>query len=234
MAKHHCLAVTFFHGITKPSNFPGPSLGRDLYALQGLAEALIDSIFSSLENVPDFRLRTIVRVFFKPFIYSCAPVLQQTVLLPIFAHFAPFSEFVVRFHSINTFNGTNFPLFSPVLSRLTARWQYITALYESGELGEDVSDTQEVLEDMLNRTLTREYIEVLKVALVGSTVDPMMPSATGGEATMDQDDQSMDGPPHALTRAAQTAMTSDVISDLGGKLLRNQYTCTPIVMTVLR
>lgn len=120
-----------------------------------------------------------------------------------------------------------------VLSRLTARWQYITALYESGELGEDVSDTQEVLEDMLNRTLTREYIDVLKVALVGSTVDPMIPNATS-EATMDQDDQSMDGPPHALTRAAQTAMTSDVISDLGGKLLRNQYTCTPIVMTVLR
>lgn len=120
-----------------------------------------------------------------------------------------------------------------MLSRLTARWQYITALYESGELGEDVSDTQEVLEDMLNRTLTREYIDVLKVALVGSTVDPMIPNATS-EATMDQDDQSMDGPPHALTRAAQTAMTSDVISDLGGKLLRNQYTCTPIVMTVLR
>ncbi|KXJ77769.1 exportin-5 [Aedes albopictus] len=203
------LSLTFEHCYHMMGS-AGPSLGRDLYALQGLAEALIDSIFSSLENVPDFRLRTIVRVFFKPFIYSCAPVLQQTVLLPIFAHFAPF-----------------------MLSRLTARWQYITALYESGELGEDVSDTQEVLEDMLNRTLTREYIEVLKVALVGSTVDPMMPSATGGEATMDQDDQSMDGPPHALTRAAQTAMTSDVISDLGGKLLRNQYTCTPIVMTVL-
>lgn len=187
----------------------GPSLGRDLYALPGIAEALIGSIFASLENVPDFRLRTIVRVFFKPFVYSCAPVFHETVLLPIFAHIAPF-----------------------MLSRLTARWQYITALYESGELGEDVSDTQEVLEDMLNRTLTREYIDVLKVALVGSTVDPMIPNATS-EATMDQDDQSMDGPPHALTRAAQTAMTSDVISDLGGKLLRNQYTCTPIVMTVL-
>lgn len=121
-----------------------------------------------------------------------------------------------------------------MLTRLTARWQYITALYESGELGEDVNDTQEVLEDMLNRTLTREYIEVLKVALVGSTVDPTNSNASS-EATMDtMDDQSMDGPPQALSRAAQSAMTSEVISDLGAKLLRNQYTCTPIVMTVLR
>lgn len=119
-----------------------------------------------------------------------------------------------------------------MLTRLTTRWQYITALYESGELGEDVNDTQEVLEDMLNRTLTREYIDVLKVALVGSTIDPTANTST--DASMDQDDQSMDGPPQALTRAAQSAMTSEVISDLGGKLLRNQYTCTPIVMTVLR
>lgn len=186
----------------------GPSLGRDLYALPGIAEALIGSIFSSLENVPDFRLRTIVRVYLKPFVYSCAPIFHETVLLPIFAHFAPF-----------------------MLARLTARWQYIAALYESGELGEDVNDTQEVLEDMLNRSITREYIEVLKVALVGSTVDPMTNTAT--ESSMDQDDQSMDAPPQALSRAAQSAMTSEVISDLGGKLLRNQYTCTPIVMTVL-
>ncbi|KAL9702941.1 hypothetical protein quinque_006459 [Culex quinquefasciatus] len=188
----------------------GPSLGRDLYALPGIADAIIGSIFAFLDNVPDFRLRTIVRVFLKPFVYSCAPIFHEVVLLPIFAHFAPF-----------------------MLTRLTARWQYITALYESGELGEDVNDTQEVLEDMLNRTLTREYIEVLKVALVGSTVDPTNSNASS-EATMDtMDDQSMDGPPQALSRAAQSAMTSEVISDLGAKLLRNQYTCTPIVMTVL-
>uniref|UniRef100_A0A182SNG1 Importin N-terminal domain-containing protein n=1 Tax=Anopheles maculatus TaxID=74869 RepID=A0A182SNG1_9DIPT len=190
----------------------GPSLGRDLYALPGIANAIVGSVFASLEYVPDFRLRTIVRVFLKPFIYSCPPVFHEAVLLPIFAHFVPF-----------------------MLTRLTARWHYITSLYESGELGEDVSDTQEVLEDMLNRTLTREYIDVLKVALVGTTIDPTANSATDASVAggMDQDDQSMDGTPQALTRAAQSAMTSEVISDLGGKLLRNQYTSHPIVMTVL-
>ncbi|XP_035784555.1 exportin-5-like [Anopheles albimanus] len=188
----------------------GPSLGRDLYALPGIADAIVGTVFASLEYVPDFRLRTIVRVFLKPFIYTCPPVFHETVLLPILAHLVPF-----------------------MLTRLTARWHYITSLYESGELGEDVNDTQEVLEDMLNRTLTREYIDVLKVALVGSSIDPTTNAAVDATSSMDQDDQSMDGPPQALTRAAQSAMTSEVISDLGSKLLRNQYTSNAIVMTVL-
>lgn len=70
----------------------GPSLGRDLYQLQGIASALIGSIFSGLETIPDFRLRPIIRVFFKPFVYSCPPAFYETVLLPIFAHLMPLSK----------------------------------------------------------------------------------------------------------------------------------------------
>jgi exportin-5 len=71
----------------------GPSLGRDLYGLPGIADALISSAFSGLENVPDFRLRPIIRVFLKSFIYSCPPAFYESVLLPIFAHVGPFSEY---------------------------------------------------------------------------------------------------------------------------------------------
>lgn len=74
----------------------GPSLGRDLYGLDGLASALIGSIFNNLEPVPDFRLRTIVRVFLRPFVYSCPTTYHGTVLVPVFGHFAPFSEFLSR------------------------------------------------------------------------------------------------------------------------------------------
>jgi exportin-5 len=57
-----------------------------------------------------------------------------------------------------------------VLSHLTTRWEYIGSLYENGALGDDTTnDAQEVLDDILNRTLTREYLDVLKVALVGGT-----------------------------------------------------------------
>jgi exportin-5 len=123
-----------------------------------------------------------------------------------------------------------------VLNHLTTRWQYITELYESGTLNDDSNDTQEVIEDMLNRTLSREYLDVLKVALVGGTCSDSTGASGGdggGGGGMDLEDQSMDGTPHTLTRAAQSAMAAEVISELGGKLLRYPYTCTSIVMTVL-
>lgn len=70
----------------------GPSLGRDLYQLPGISEALVESVFSNLEHVPDYRLRIINRVFLKPFVYSCPPAYYEIVLLPIFAHLAPRSK----------------------------------------------------------------------------------------------------------------------------------------------
>lgn len=71
----------------------GNSLGRDLYGLDGLASALINSVFSNLEHVPDFKMRTIVRVFLRPFVYSCPTTYHASVLVPIFGHFSPFSKF---------------------------------------------------------------------------------------------------------------------------------------------
>lgn len=118
-----------------------------------------------------------------------------------------------------------------MLSRLTLKWQYITSLYESGELGEDVSDTQEVFEDILNRTLTREYLDVLKVALVGGTLTER--DTNSNNDAMDHDDHSMDAPAHGITRASQSAMAAEVISELGGKLLRYHLTSTPLVLTIL-
>lgn len=76
----------------------GQSLGRDLYGLDGLASALSNSIFSNLEHVPDFRMRTIVRVFLRPFVYSCPTTYHASVLVPVFGHFAPFSEFFLALH----------------------------------------------------------------------------------------------------------------------------------------
>ena len=121
-----------------------------------------------------------------------------------------------------------------MLNRLTTRWNYITSLYENGSLGDDTNnDAQEVLDDILNRTLTREYVDVLKVALVGGTNSDVA-TEIGNSSMMDQDDHSsMDALPH-ITRAAQAAMQSDIISDLGRKLLATQTTCESIVFTIFK
>ncbi|EDW75143.1 uncharacterized protein Dwil_GK19857 [Drosophila willistoni] len=186
----------------------GPSLGRDLYQLMGLSDAIITNIFSCLDIVPDYRMRPIIRVFFKPFVYSCPPSFYGSVLVPLFAHLTPL-----------------------MCERLSRRWLYISSLYESGQLNGEVNDTQEVLEDQLNRTLTREYLDVLKIALVGGQIGADH-STTANAMAMENEEHSMDSAPQS--RAAQSALLSDIISDLGGKLLRNEQIGNYILLTLLR
>lgn len=120
-----------------------------------------------------------------------------------------------------------------VVNHLTARWEYIGSLYENGALGDDTTnDAQEVLDDILNRSLTREYLDVLKVALVGGTAGTPS-NEIGASFSMDQDDHSMDGTPNH-TRAAQAAMQSDIISELGRKLLSVQITSEAILVTIFK
>lgn len=218
----------------------GPSLGRDFYQLNGIAEALINSTFSQLDKISDYRLRPIIRVFLKPFVSYCPPIFYDTVLVPVFSHLSPI-----------------------LYNRLTTRWSYITSLYESGQLNQeqetnDATDAAEVIEDMLNRSLTREYLNVLKVALIGDQIDQidcptyhqnavqhlhfhhnaMMSGGGGGsggsstnDVCMEPDEHSMDGV--TTSRTGQNSLLADIICDLGMKLLRNSVSSNYILMTLL-
>lgn len=79
---------------------------------------------------------------------------------------------------------------------------------------------QEMLEDILNRTLTREYLDVLKVVLVGGSAE-MVYNA------MEQDDME-------CTRINTASIQAEVMSELGALTLRNEATCQPIALCVLR
>lgn len=71
----------------------GSSLGRDFFGLDGLAQALNDSCFAGLHLVPDYRLRTIIRVFVKPFVHSCHGNYYNNLVIPIFKHLTPISKY---------------------------------------------------------------------------------------------------------------------------------------------
>lgn len=179
----------------------GPSLGRDLYTIPDLGLAIINSVLSCLQYIPDYRMRPIIRVFLKPFIHSCPAPYYEMVLLPILAHISPI-----------------------VLARLHNKWQQVIE-FRNREAQEDNADTQEVLEDILTRALTREYLDFLKVALVGGSLTPESSSET-----METEELSMDSPTPPPTRSN---MTTEVISDLGLILLRSERTCQALVLAVL-
>ena len=58
-------------------------------------------------------------------------------------------------------------------------------------------------------------------------------NADDAAMVLDVDDQSMDGQPQ-ITRATQSAMQSDVISELGRYLLAEPNTCHSFVSTIFK
>lgn len=122
---------------------------------------------------------------------------------------------------------TNTRKFFAVVAKLHTKWQQINEL-RSRETQDDNTDTQEVLEDILTRALTREYLDLLKVALVGGSLTP-----ESGSETMETEDLNMDVPSPSPSPSTRANMTAEVISDLGALLLRSEKTCQPLVLAVL-
>lgn len=176
------------------------SLGRELYGAAGLAAALCDTLLTGLEWLPDHWLRPIVRCAVRPLMQHCPPAHYAHVALPLLEHIAP--------HMLN---------------HLTRRWDYICSLYESGKLEEEGgSESQEVLEDILVRNLTREYLEVLKISLVDVGL-----SAEGNMDEMDEDA----GTPH---NGHGQQRAPDTVSELGALVLAQPITGPAVLHTVLR
>lgn len=92
------------------------SLGRELYAVSGLARALCDTLLAGLPHLPDHRLRLIVRCALKPLVHHCPPAHLATVVVPVLEHFAPFSELSVLFVTSEP------PIFSMSATRTVAPW----------------------------------------------------------------------------------------------------------------
>ncbi|KAJ0179536.1 hypothetical protein K1T71_005248 [Dendrolimus kikuchii] len=172
------------------------NLGRELYTVAGLARFLEESLLHGVEHLPDHWLRPIVRNALKPLLLHCPPAHYANVAIPLLEQAAPF-----------------------MLMHLSQRWDYITSLYESGKLEEEGgSESQEVLEDILVRNLTREYLEVLKISLVdgGLSVEPS------------PGDMEEEAPAPVAQR------TPDNVSELGALVLQHPVAGPAVLHTVLR
>ncbi|CAB3377710.1 Hypothetical predicted protein [Cloeon dipterum] len=178
----------------------GVSFGHDFYSIPMLSENLVLSVFTDLDHVPDYRLRSLIRPFLKSFI-SCCPSSYYEILKPLLSAICPY-----------------------MYQRLTNKWQHIASLYDNGEIeSPETCDTQcceAVLEDNLNRLLSREYFDLLRAVLIGSS--PGFSAAA---------DETMDVP---MDAGPLNAKNTEVISDLGKQMLSVDVICQSIFLCVLK
>ncbi|XP_075781131.1 exportin-5 isoform X4 [Pelodiscus sinensis] len=123
----------------------GPSMQQDFYTVEGLATQFLNSAFINLNNIPDYRLRPMLRVFVKPLVLSCPSEHYETLLCPMLG-----------------------PLFTYLHVRLSQKWQVISqrSLLCEEDTADDNPESQEMLEEQLIRLLTREVMDLITVCCV--------------------------------------------------------------------
>ncbi|XP_019805283.1 exportin-5 isoform X3 [Lagenorhynchus albirostris] len=107
----------------------GPSMQQDFYTVEHLATQLLSSAFVNLNNIPDYRLRPMLRVFVKPLVLFCPPEHYEALVSPILG-----------------------PLFTYLHMRLSQKWQVInqrSLLCGEDETTDENPESQEMLEEQL-------------------------------------------------------------------------------------
>jgi len=162
-------------------------LGEQFYALQNFAPSFIATIMSDAESLPHVRIRIVMKSFIKPFIINCSSKHYDNVLIPV----------------LNSF-------LSHMLMRLSVTWHNLP---EREEYDSKEGDSEELLEDMMIRLLTREYLDLIKLCLT---------SSNDSKAS-----------PHGSVEEISIYQTNNDLSELGVKLLKNEQSRQLIVESIL-
>ncbi|XP_063048252.1 exportin-5 [Engraulis encrasicolus] len=178
----------------------GPSLVQDFYTIDGLSNRIIQSVLTNLENVPDFRLRPLLRVLMKQLVTSCPPEYYESLLCPLLG-----------------------PLFAYMLQRLTLRWQIINQRTNNAEteeesvILEETQVTQEMLEEQLVRIVTKELLDLIITACI---------SRKAAEPVSKEESADNDGEEMAIYSSQGVQLNSanapEELTDLGKCLLKHE------------
>ncbi|XP_037751409.1 exportin-5 isoform X8 [Chelonia mydas] len=143
----------------------GPSMQQDFYTVDGLASQFLNSAFVNLNNIPDYRLRPMLRVFVKPLVLSCPSEHYETLLCPMLG-----------------------PLFTYLHVRLSQKWQVISqrSILCEEDTADDNPESQEMLEEQLVRLLTREVMDLITVCCVSKKGTAEHNSSTAADGDDDE------------------------------------------------
>ena len=172
------------------------SLGHQFYKQPGLASALVTSVVQCIDAIPDYRMRPIVRMFLKSLINKCPKSCFGSVLAPVLSQFCPY-----------------------MLNRLTEKWKQLVAARELPTFDENNTDSQEVIDDVLGRQITREYLDVIKAILTSGGGSDLSPNKA---ETLSASSESINKS-HNLS-----------LSELGLSVMRDDGLGQCITMTLLR
>ncbi len=83
-----------------------------------------------------------------------------------------------------------------MLERLTRKWEELKLARESPTFDENNTDSQEVIDDVLGRQITREYLDVIKAILTSGGGSDLSSNVTPVTASSESLNKS--GSPHNL------------------------------------
>ena len=173
------------------------SLGHQFYKQPGLSSALVTSVVQCIDAIPDYRMRPIVRLFLKSLINKCPKSCFGSVLAPVLSQFCPY-----------------------MLNRLTEKWKQLVAARELPTFDENNTDSQEVIDDVLGRQITREYLDVIKAILT---------SGGGSDLSSSNKTENLSASSESINKSHNLSL-----SELGKSVMRDDGLGQCITLTLLR
>lgn len=184
------------------------TLKPDLYQLKDSLNLVGTSLFSSLDSLPDFRLRNMLRYCFLPFVRHCP---SQSMLTAVFETLLPF-----------------------MYNKLKAKWKTITDRQSMKITNGNIQETnggdddqhqgqdrcvEEVIEEQVTCYLTRDFIDILKCLLTRHINNPVNVNEID-ETSMDEmmtTDEQLSG--DLVTK--KTLRNQQIPSEFGLKILQD-------------
>ena len=171
--------------------------GHRFYKQPGLAVALVNCVFRDLQHVPDYRMRP-VNTFLKTLINKCPKSCFDAVLAPVLTTICPY-----------------------MFTKLEEKWILLKKAREDPNFDENNTDSQEVIDDVLGRQITRDYLDIVKAILTSGGGSDLKPTETLSESNESLNNRSGQAGNHLL------------ISDLGQVVMKHEGLCQDIVKTLL-
>ncbi|XP_038074929.1 exportin-5-like isoform X2 [Patiria miniata] len=181
------------------------SLGYELYSFHPFIAQLVQSAPFLLNHAPDYKLRPVIRVFMKSLVLHCPVDCQDQVLLPVLNCLCAF-----------------------MLQRLSLAWDAVNkriGMGEESESREANQESQEIIDEMFLRLITRDYLDLL------STVFKKRSAGTGYSGS-DIQMETVDSESVASAEGGHKATEPEQLGELGKKILQHESLCKSMVMCI--